>query len=192
MTKMLNNFAAETTFDDQMRQESQIGALSQSQGTPDLMQQEVHYEIPENATGYPYERIFRPYIDNATEIILEDPYIRAQHQVQNLYRFCALAIRLGTVQKIILRTGLESDENLKESDSRLEALKSDLNRSGIDFSFERIASLHDREICFDNGWIVKIGRGLDIYQRPENWVSFEAVDFSLRRCRRTKVDVFRK
>ena len=42
--------------------------------------------------------------------------------------------------------------------------------------------MHDREVRFSNGWIVKIGRGLDIYQKPESWVSLEASDFSLRRC----------
>lgn len=28
------------------------------------------------------------------------------------------------------------------------------------------SSLHDREIRLDNGWVVRIGRGLDIYQKP--------------------------
>jgi ATP-dependent Lon protease len=27
-------------------------------------------------------------------------------------------------------------------------------------------NMHDREIRLDNRWIVKIGRGLDFYQRP--------------------------
>jgi len=37
---------------------------------------EQHYEIMEGATGYTYERIFRPYIDTATRIQVEDPYVR--------------------------------------------------------------------------------------------------------------------
>ena len=27
-------------------------------------------------------------------------------------------------------------------------------------------NLHDREIRIDNGWVIKIGRGLDFYQKP--------------------------
>ncbi len=40
---------------------------------PELLEQ--HYEIPENATGFTYERIFRPYMDGAKRITIEDPYI---------------------------------------------------------------------------------------------------------------------
>jgi hypothetical protein len=30
--------------------------------------------------------------------------------------------------------------------------------------------LHDREIKLSNGWCIKIGRGFDIYQRPDDWL----------------------
>ena len=30
--------------------------------------------------------------------------------------------------------------------------------------------LHDRAIKPDNGWVIKIGRGLDVYQKPESWL----------------------
>ena len=29
--------------------------------------------------------------------------------------------------------------------------------------------MHDREIRIDNGWIVKIGRGLDFFQKPDGF-----------------------
>lgn len=152
---------------------------------------EQHYEIPENATGFTYERIFRPYIDDAKSIVVEDPYIRLPHQVDNFCRFCALAIRLGQVTDIKLISGNQSGDNNYDADSRLETLKRDLEGRGVTFTWYRDQVLHDREIGFDNGWIVKIGRGLDIYIKPESWVSIEAADFSLRRCRQTKVDVYR-
>jgi hypothetical protein len=154
--------------------------------------QEQHYEIEENATGFTYERIFRPYIDDATSILIEDPYIRLPHQVDNFSRFCALAIRCGKVKVIKLVSGNQFGENTDDADSRLETLKRDLNGRGVEFIWRRDSTLHDREIRFDNGWIVKIGRGLDIYIKPESWISVEAADFSLRRCRQTKVDVYRE
>ena len=52
--------------------------------------------------------------------------------------------------------------------------------------------MHDREIRIDNGWIVKIGRGLDFFQKPDSWFSVGANDLSLRRCLETKVDIYRK
>ncbi len=153
---------------------------------------EQHYEIAEGATGYTYERILRPYIDTATKIKIEDPFVRLPHQVDNFTRFCALAVRLGGVKEIKLTTGLQPGETTDDVDSRLETLRRDLQSRDIEFIWNRNANLHDREILFDNGWIVKIGRGLDIYHKPENWVSVEASDFTMRRCRQTKVDVFRE
>ena len=51
-------------------------------------------------------------------------------------------------------------------------------------------SAADREVRLDNGWVVKIGRGLDFYQKPEGWSAIGATDLSLRRCLETKIDVY--
>jgi hypothetical protein len=40
------------------------------------------------------------------------------------------------------------------------------------------------------GWRVKIGRGLDIYQPPDNWFVVGANDFELRPTLETMVDIF--
>ena len=52
-------------------------------------------------------------------------------------------------------------------------------------------NMHDREIRLDNGWTIKIGRGLDFYQKPTNWFEIGVHDLSLRNCPETKVDIFR-
>ena len=52
-------------------------------------------------------------------------------------------------------------------------------------------NLHDREIRIDNGWTIKIGRGLDFFQKPDSWFGVGATDISMRKCLETKVDVFR-
>ena len=41
------------------------------------------------------------------------------------------------------------------------------------------------------GWVIKIGRGLDFYQKPASWHEIGVHDLALRRCLETKVDVFR-
>ena len=53
-------------------------------------------------------------------------------------------------------------------------------------------NLHDREIRIDNDWTVKIGRGLDFFQRPDNWFSVGANDLGLRKCLETKVDIYKR
>jgi ATP-dependent Lon protease len=52
-------------------------------------------------------------------------------------------------------------------------------------------NLHDREIRLDNGWVIKIGRGLDFYQKPNNYFEVGTFDLSLRKCMETKVDIFK-
>jgi len=194
MVAILRNFAAEP-MRPACKTPRNIPRISQQRATlqveADSVLLEQHYEILEGATGYTYERIFRPYMDGATEITVEDPYIRSNHQVANFTRFCALTIRVGSVKSIELITGQRFGESTDDADSRLETLRRDLQSRNIALKWTRVDALHDREFRFNNGWTVKIGRGLDIYQKPENWVSVEAEDYSLRRCRQTKVDIFR-
>src|SRR5690554_4663059 len=47
---------------------------------------EKHFTIRYGATGDTYEAIFGPYMRGAKSVIVEDPYIRRPHQVQNLVR----------------------------------------------------------------------------------------------------------
>jgi ATP-dependent Lon protease len=52
-------------------------------------------------------------------------------------------------------------------------------------------NLHDREIRIDNGWIVKIGRGLDFFQKPDSWFGVGVNELSLRKCLETSIDIFK-
>ena len=51
------------------------------------------------------------------------------------------------------------------------------------------SALHDREVRLSNGWVIKIGRGFDIYQKPEDWLHVGSNDLELRPCLETNVDV---
>jgi len=172
--------------------EDESDEITESPSSASLDLQECHFEIMDGETGYTYERIFCPYLNTARRIRIEDPYIRLRHQIDNFARFCALAIRIGNVEHIELVTGIQPGESTDDADSRLETLRRDLEARDVGFNWKRDPALHDREIRLDNGWLVKIGRGLDIYHMPENWQSIEASDFSLRRCKQTKVDIYRE
>lgn len=45
---------------------------------------------------------------------------------------------------------------------------------------------------FDTGWVVKIGRGLDIYKAAESKFSIGFCDFDLRPCHQTTIDIFNR
>jgi ATP-dependent Lon protease len=59
----------------------------------------------------------------------------------------------------------------------------------LEFSFN--PKMHDREIRIDNGWTIKIGRGLDFYQKPNSYFDIGSNDLTMRKCLETKVDIFR-
>tara|TARA_R110002049_G_C9176502_1_gene562794 strand:- start:104 stop:2191 length:2088 start_codon:yes stop_codon:yes gene_type:complete len=153
---------------------------------------ELHYSINYGDTGHTYETIVGPYLRSAKEVIVEDPYIRAQHQIVNFVRFCEAVVKIPTVQKIHLVTSYDDQTDLAVLNEKLEELKQSLLEVDVLLTVELNETLHDREIRIDNGWTVKIGRGLDFYQKPEGWFTIGANDFSLRRCLETKIDIFRR
>lgn len=153
---------------------------------------EKHFTIRYEATGYSYERIFGDYLEGASEIVVEDPYLRTKHQLLNFQRFCELAIRVGSIRKIRVITGSDDPVQERDADAWFENLAKDLLAYDIDLKHEFEPNLHDREMRCDNGWTIKIGRGFDIYLKPEdNFTGLGRNDFNLRPCRETKVDIFK-
>lgn len=152
---------------------------------------EQHFTILYGDIGYSYESIIGPYLQGAKEVVIEDPYIRLQHQIQNFVRFCEIALKAGTVKKIKLITGYDDNTQLADISEKLEELKQSLLEMDVELEVKLNPNLHDREIRLDNGWIIKIGRGLDFYQKPNGWFEVGANDLSLRKCLETKVDIFR-
>ena len=153
--------------------------------------QEQHYTIHYGDSGYSYESILLPYLKGAKAVEIEDPYVRANHQIHNFVRFCEAVIKSPTVKAIKLITGYDQETDLKELSERLDELKQSLLEMDIALEIKINENLHDREIRIDNGWVVKIGRGLDFFQKPDSWFGIGANDLSLRRCLETKVDIFK-
>jgi ATP-dependent Lon protease len=153
---------------------------------------EKHFTIRYEAIGFSYQSIFGSYLEGATSVVIEDPYIRTKHQFLNFIRFCELVVKNGSVRRLKLITGSDDPYQEREADSWLSNLAKDLLTFDVELTFEFNSNLHDREIRCDNGWIIKIGRGLDMYLRPEeNFTGLGRQDFDLRPCLETKVDIYR-
>lgn len=152
---------------------------------------ERHFTILYGDTGHSYESIMGPYLRGAKTVIIEDPYIRLQHQIQNFVRFCECVLKAETVKKIKLITGYDDNTQLLDIAEKLEELKQSLLELDVELEVKLNPNMHDREIRLDNGWIIKIGRGLDFYQKPGGWFEVGANDLSLRKCLETKIDIFR-
>lgn len=152
---------------------------------------EQHFTILYGDTGYSYESIMGNYLQGAKSVVIEDPYIRMQHQIQNFVRFCETILKATTIKKICLITGYDDKTQLAEIAEKMEELKQSLLEMDVELEVKLNTNIHDREIRIDNGWTVKIGRGLDFYQKPGGWFEVGANDMSLRKCLETKVDIFR-
>jgi ATP-dependent Lon protease len=156
---------------------------------PELKEQ--HFTIFYGDLGHSYESIFGAYFAGAKSIEIEDPYIRMPHQIQNLVRFCEVLVKLSSIKRIELVTGYDDDTQKSEIEQKLGDLKQSLLEVDVVFDFDFNSNIHDREIRLDNGWVIKIGRGFDFYQKPQSWNEIGANDLSLRKCLETKVDIYK-
>lgn len=183
------------------KQEGKLSAVAHSEqptdtSTPFVVEpmvqelKEQHYTITYGSTGYSYKAIIVPYLAGAKSVVIEDPYIRATHQVQNFIRFCEAILKQPSVKKIQLITSYDDQTNIHEVAERLQDVKQSLLELDVELDITVNENLHDREIRIDNGWIVKIGRGLDFFQKPDSWFGVGVNDLTLRRCLETKVDIY--
>ena len=152
---------------------------------------ERHFTIHYGDTGYSYQSLFGAYLAGAKTLTIEDPYIRKDYQLRNLIQVCELAVQAGTIKKIELITGADHDYQRQEIEPKFKALAESLADSGVEFTFRFDEKLHDRELRTDTGWHIQIGRGLDIYQKPDSWLQIGASNLDLRPCMETKVSILR-
>ena len=89
-------------------------------------------------------------------------------------RLCELlVVKCQRLKRIRLKSGRsDSCQERQQQDQKLKEIGQSLVEStgGVELVVEYDDVIHDREIRFDNGWIVKIGRGLDIFKGNENEV----------------------
>lgn len=158
------------------------------------LQGHTHKQIQIEAgdTNYSYSTVFGPLIDSTlTKVEVEDPYIRAGHQIQNFLRLSELLVQKApSLRCITLYTSQDhNSESAKSQENHLKELQDSLQKRNIILQFSFSDTLHDREIRFDNGWIIKIGRGLDYFQNVGRF-SIGFSNFDLRPCHKTTIDIF--
>lgn len=170
-------------------EEALIASDKVSVSEPELKEQ--HFTIRYGDMGYGYDVIIGPYLKGGKTVFIEDPYIRQSHQIQNFVRFCETIFKAGSIKRIELITSYDDETPLVEIQDKLKDLQQSLIELDIVLEIQLNPNIHDREIRIDNGWIIKIGRGLDFYQKPNSWFEIGVNDMSLRKCLETKVDIYR-
>lgn len=142
-------------------------------------------------TGVTYKDLFATYLTDATEITIEDPFIRTSWQVKNLMEFLTMLIDTRDVDdlKVHLITN-EEESKLPELIDRLDDIKDDMLTYGIEFDY-KFKDFHDRCIKSDNGWMITLGRGLDIFDKYSPY-SVAAVRQDKRKCKDFIVSYIKK
>lgn len=144
--------------------------------------QEKNLTFRMGQTGVTYQSLFADYLKDATEITIEDPFIRTNWQVRNLMEFMTMLIDTRDVDdlKVHLITN-EEEEKIPELIDKLDDIKDDMTEYGIEFDY-KFREFHDRCIKTDNGWVISLGRGLDIYEKYSPY-SVAAARPSKRKCK---------
>ncbi|XP_043267706.1 MIT domain-containing protein 1-like [Venturia canescens] len=149
--------------------------------------------IEAGSIGHGYATLFGRFLDaSVTQIDIEDPYIRSFHQCQNLVRLCELAVqKCHSLSRVTLITTLDPDDR-KNQTKRLEELRQSLANRLVNLEISYSETLHDRQISLSNGWVIKIGRGLDYFKAPDGKFVLGTCDLELRPCHETTIDIFHK
>jgi ATP-dependent Lon protease len=132
--------------------------------------EECHRVFSENRKGVSYEKLFGPYIDGATRIVVTDPYIRIFYQICNMMEFVEMVIRRKAPEdqvSVHLVTGPD-DRNPIRQRELLDSIREACTGTGVEFTwaFDNSGSAHARDIVTDTGWKILLDRGLDIFQPP--------------------------
>jgi len=155
--------------------------------SPDRKPVETTLDIAEGQKGISYSKLFAPYLIGAKSITLVDPYIRYDYQIHNFMNFCECVVPHQGALQLALVTSAESNEQERILSTKFEELRSSLEQDRISFTYSFDRDKHDRWIETDTGWRIILGRGLDIFQKPEGKFTLGFVDQSKRLCKATTI-----
>ncbi|XP_063591777.1 MIT domain-containing protein 1-like [Penaeus indicus] len=148
-------------------------------------------QIENGDTGYSYETIFSPLIDKTlSNVVVVDAYIRSTHQIYNFLHFCELFVHKAECLKSITLQTTQDPTDPRVQNERLDEIIRSLRKHNVNLTINFSETLHDREIRFDSGWIIKIGRGLDYFKKADGRFSIGWSDYHFRECHQTTIDIF--
>lgn len=155
--------------------------------SPERKPVETVIDIKEGQKGISFAKLFLPYLAGAKEITVIDPYLRYQYQIRNFYNFCEYVAPVHGKIKIHLITGADSNEQEVSLSGEYQEIKKNLEQERIALTYDFDRDQHDRSIKTDTGWRITLGRGLDIFKKPEGRFTLGFVDQTKRECKATTI-----
>lgn len=150
----------------------------------------LQHRVLNNTKGQSYKKIFGNYLDaDVNSVVIEDPYIRTPYQCQNFVALTELLVEsCKNLTKIDLVTARDCKADAIQKDFFQKLILS-LHKCNVILTIKYSHTLHDRQIMLSNGWLIKIGRGLDYFKRNTNEFALGAFDMDLRLCQETNIDI---
>jgi len=132
---------------------------------------EQHLVFQENQRGVSFDVLLGPYLKNAREIIVTDPYIRQFYQARNFMELLETIARQKPDDDEVSVRLITTEDEFKSYDQNryFEEMQISAAAIGIQFSWEYVdyGTIHARHIVTDTGWKILLDRGLDIFQHYE-------------------------
>ncbi|WP_136313684.1 BREX system Lon protease-like protein BrxL [Actinomyces procaprae] len=158
---------------------------------------EQHLEFADGRRGFTYDRYFGPYLRGASRIEVVDPFIRQPHQARNLMEFLeTVAKYTDTTNEITVHLTTKRDEEpryVPRQQENLETIRTNSAVAGISFEYSFSETIHDRSITTDTGWIIMLGRGLDVFQPFDtDWLDLRLRQQYFRQVREFTIAYMRK
>ena len=142
---------------DELKDGLMAGALDKGVPRPKVVQ------LEENQKGLSYEKLFGAYCQGATSITITDPKLKSFINVKHLSEFLHLLSKLSPLgEDLQVELQYCASEGLS---AILAKLANSLTCSNINFSATE-SQLNTTGACvnFNNGWVVSLNAGLDIFK----------------------------
>ena len=146
------------------------------------------YKI-EPSMGHSMPGILLPYLFDAAEIRIRDPYLRHPYQIRNVHEILLLLIQhadAARLPRVVIETCASDEDTYRaKQEATFEQLQQSWGQFGIIIYWSIVDDFHDRSIVTDTGWVIDLGRGLDVYE-SFTWSSPFDPRITLPHLRRTK------
>lgn len=155
---------------------------------PAVTLEEKNIVIHDNQTGVSYKKLFSDYLVGASRVEIVDPYIRLPYQAKNLIEFCNILAEVKTPDTDVDFHVItwNKDECIADVIDWFVEIQDSIAPLGINFTWT-FEEYHDRHITTDTGWKIKLGRGLDIFERVEGFFNTAIVVQELRLCKNCEI-----
>jgi ATP-dependent Lon protease len=172
--------------------DSEIVPVDSKIGTPVNLLVEKNIVIHDNQTGVSYKKLFGDYLVGASRVEIVDPYIRMPYQAKKLIEFCQVLADVKTPESDVALHVItwNKDECIPDVIDWFLEIQDSIAPLGINFTWA-FEDYHDRHILTDTGWKIKLGRGLDLFEKVEGFFNTANVVQELRLCKNCEITYLR-